>query len=43
MSIEYLVERRPNKRGSRLGLVCESRTESMQNIKYPELTGGRDS
>jgi len=29
-------------RGSRVGLVCESRTEAMQNIKYLELPGGRN-
>jgi len=29
--------------GSRVGSVCESRTEAMQNMKYLELTGGRNS
>jgi len=29
--------------GSRVGLVCESRTEAMQNIKYLELTGSHNS
>ena len=42
MSIQYLVEKAKPTCGSRVGLVCESKTDTMQNIKYLELTGGRN-
>jgi len=44
MSIEYLVESRPNKRvEAKVGSAYESRTEAVQNIKHLELTGGLNS
>jgi len=43
---EYTVVSRKKAKqtcGCKVGSVCESRTEAMQNIKYLELNGGRNS